>query len=180
MWELVQRIDEKPELYAELWEVIAVYCQFIQESDPVHAVLTRTKMEDEVPPPFREGAQRKENAITLLSCLSAARMAQLMTIHVLNNLCLGKTIRAKTRHMNLYQCCVTTVFTLEDTLETQYLFRSEDTYYFFCFNTFWRPSPTLPGANTAAGCLSPRPERKRNTATVSSGMGRPANRLRPT
>ena len=160
MWEIVQRVDEKPELYAELWEVVAVYCQFIQESDPIHAVLTRTKMEDEVPPPFREGAQRKENAITLLSCLSAARVAQLLTIHVLNNLCLGKTIRAKTRHVNLYQCCVTTVFTLEDTLETQYLFRSEDTYYYFLLQHFLASRPNVARCEYCGRVFIPKTRKK--------------------
>ena len=63
----------------------------------------------------------------LISCLTAVNTAQILTNHMLNNFCLGKPVRAKTWHLYLYQSQVTTVFTLEEELETQFLFRSEDT-----------------------------------------------------
>lgn len=178
LWDKIQQIETNPMIYMDFQEVFQTYLIMMTSHDKVHAALTKTKIEDEVPPPARDVSQLKENTLKTLSCMTAVNTAQFLTNHVLNNLCLGKPIRAKSRHLYLYQSYVTTVFTLEDTLETQYLFRSEDTYYYFLSN-FLRPSPMLPGVNTAVGYSSPRPGRKRNTVTELFGTGKPASRLRP-
>ena len=44
----------------------------------------------------------------------------------------------------LYQSYITTVFTLEEALDTQYLFRSEDTYYYFLLQHFLVSKPNIP------------------------------------
>lgn len=122
--------------------------------------LTRTKIEDEAPPPARDKSQLKDNTMKTLSCITAVKMAQILVSHVLNNLCLGKKIRAKTRHPYLYQSYVITVFTLEDTLETQYLFRSEDTYYYFLLQHFLASRPIVARCEYCGRFFLPKTRKK--------------------
>ena len=141
-------------------EVFKTYLIAMTEHDPLHAALCRTKLEDEVPPPSRDPIVLKENTMTSISCLTAANTAQILTNHVLNNLCLGKNIRAKTRHPYLYQSQVTTVFTLEEELETQYLFRSEDTYYYFLLQHFLASKPNVARCEFCGRVFLPKTRKK--------------------
>lgn len=104
-----------------------------------------------------------------MSCLAVANIIQILTNHVLNNLCLGKTIHAKIRHSYLYQSQVTTEFTLEEELKTRYVFHSEDTYYYFLLQHFLASKQTLPGVHSVVGCSCLRSERKQNNTTPQRG-----------
>ena len=160
IWDMVQEIETNPALYLSFQEVFKTYLIVMTEHDPVHAALCRTKLEDEVPPPSRDPIVLKENTMTSISCLTAANTAQILTNHVLNNLCQGKPIRAKTRHPYLYQSQVTTVFTLEEELETQYLFRSEDTYYYFLLQHFLASNPNVARCEFCGRVFLPKTRKK--------------------
>ena len=160
IWDKIQQIETDPMIYMDFQEVFKTYLIMMTSHDPVHAALTRTKIEDEVPPPSRDVSLLKENTLRTISCMTAVNTAQILTNHVLNNLCLGKPIRAKSRHLYLYQSYVTTVFTLEDTLETQYLFRSEDTYYYFLLQHFIASKPNVARCEYCGRIFIPKTRKK--------------------
>ena len=160
VWDRIQQIETDPMIYMDFQEVFKTYIIMMTSHDPVHAALTRTKIEDEVPPPSRDVSLLKENTLRTISCMTAVNTAQILTNHVLNNLCLGKPIRAKSRHLYLYQSYVTTVFTLEDTLETQYLFRGEDTYYYFLLQQFLASKPNVARCEYCGRVFIPKTRKK--------------------
>lgn len=160
LWDKIQQIETNPMIYMDFQEVFQTYLIMMTSHDKVHAALTKTKIEDEVPPPARDVSQLKENTLKTLSCMTAVNTAQILVNHVLNNLCLGKPIRAKSRHSYLYQSYVTTVFTLEDTLETQYLFRSEDTYYYFVLQHFVASKPNIARCKYCGRVFIPKTRKK--------------------
>lgn len=160
LWNKVQQIETYPMLYMDFQEIFQDYFIMMMEHDPIHAALSRTQMEDEAPPPARDVTLLKENVLTSLSCLTAVNTAQIITNHVLNNLCLGKPIRAKSRHIYLYQSYVTTVFTLEEELQTQYLFRSEDTYYYFLLQHFIASNPNVARCEFCGRVFIPKTRKK--------------------
>lgn len=160
LWNMVQQIDENPMIYKDFQEVFCAYYQVMGQHDPVHALLTRTKIEDEVSSPSQDTTQMKESLLLSLSCMTAANTAQILTKHVLSCLCRGKHIHAKSKHIFLYQSYVTTVFTLEDTLETQYLFRSEDTYYYFLLQHFLVSKPNVARCEYCGRVFLPKTRKK--------------------
>lgn len=160
IYEKVQQIETDPMIYMAFQEVIQTYLVEMFSHDPIHAILTKTKIADEVPPPTRDTTQLQEITLKTLSCITAVNTAQILTNHVLNNLCLGKPIRAKSRHIYLYQSNVTTVFTLEDTLKTEYLFRSEDTYYYFLLQHFIASKPNVARCEYCGRIFIPKTRKK--------------------
>ena len=179
LWDRVEQIETNPRIYMDFQEVFKTYLIAMTEHDPLHAALCRTKLEDEVPPPSRDPIVLKENTMTSISCLTAANTAQILTNHVLNNLCLGKSIRAKTRHPYLYQSQVTTVFTLEEELETQYLFRSEDTYYYFLLQHFLASKPNVARCEFCGRVFLPKTRKKTKYCYRIVRNGKPCSEVAP-
>lgn len=179
VWERVEQIETDVGIYLEFQEIFKAYLIMMHTRDPVHAALTRTKIEDEVPPPARDKSQLKDNTMKTLSCITAVKMAQILVSHVLNNLCLGKKIRAKNRHPYLYQSYVTTVFTLEDTLETQYLFRSEDTYYYFLLQHFLASRPIVARCEYCGRFFVPKTRKKTKYCDRTIRNGKTCKQIAP-
>lgn len=175
----VQEIETNPMIYMDFQEIFKSYLIMMMEHDPVHSTLSRTKLEDEVPPPARDVTLLKENILTSLACLTAVNTAQILTNHVLNSLCQGKQIRAKTRHINLYETHVTTVFTLDEELRTQYLFRSEDTYYYFLLQQFLASNPNVARCEFCGRVFLPKTRKKTKYCYRIVRNGKPCNEVAP-
>lgn len=179
IYDKVQQIETDPMIYMAFQEVIQTYLIEMFSHDPIHAILTKTKIADEVPPPARDVSQLQENTLKTLSCMTAVNTAQILTNHVLNNLCLGKPIRAKSRHIYLYQSNVTTVFTLDDTLKTEYLFRSEDTYYYFLLQHFIASKPNVARCEYCGRIFIPKTRKKTKYCDRIIQNGRTCKQIAP-
>ena len=148
-------------------------------TDPVHAVLTGTKLEDNVPPSSCDARHLKGNVITALVCIMEASTAQIIVNHELNRLCLRKPIDKDINKLYLHRAYVTLVCTQEDELKTQYLFRAEDSYYYFLLQHFIASNPNVARCEFCGRIFIPKTRKKTKYCDRIVRNGRTCKQVAP-
>ena len=179
LWDVVQRIEQNPEIYDYFQQLFHDYVVLTRLTDPVHAVLTRTKLEDNVPPSSRDARHLKGNVLTALACMTDASTAQIIVNHALDHVCLRKPIDKDINKLYLHRSYVTLVLTQEDELKTQYLFRAEDTYYYFLLQHFIASNPNVARCEFCGRIFIPKTRKKTKYCDRIVRNGRTCKQVAP-
>lgn len=160
VWNKLQQIDQDPTIYEVCQDYFKLYISLMSHRDPIHGILTQTKIEDEVPWQSCDATSPRGIVIQTLVSMSAVGRTQVLVKYVLNKLCHGKPIPAGIRSNNLQNVYVTTVSMWGDPLETRYLFRSEDTYYEFLLQRFLASKPFVARCKYCGRVFIPKTRKK--------------------
>ena len=160
LWDLAQQIEDDPSIYTLFQENLRMLLRMEERNDLIHAVLTRTKLEDEVTDKPVTPGQMKQRFIMTLSHLTAVRTAQALTDFVLRKLCLHKPIPELVWSSYLQRSYATAVFTLDDQLHVQYLFRAADAYYYFLLQHLIASSPNIVQCGYCGRYFTPKTRKK--------------------
>lgn len=160
IWAYAGVIDMQQEYETVFAFMVESFLRYLREKEPVRYTLLMTQLDDQ---PYRNPFARcnsKEVALFIANILSQAMAADITVNRVLATLSEDHPIDLEGDHFMLFQSKAIVCFTLNDTLTTEYQFRSEEQYYIFLLQHFVLLNPKVTVCRYCGRYFIPKTKKK--------------------